>query len=482
MLAISRALHVTRDMAGVDFGGQFFGAIYDPVAKQIPIVWERLVMALGGVTEGLTVTANHFVTAEWHSTHGADPVPVKPVPQYHDFTYHAPASASGVGYQNLASFPFHIAEDIATLQFILKIFPRGHQDRLRTAQGLWKRAATAVGDLSYQVNSILQALTIDDHAAGVRPGLTQGRVDTWQAAMKQFCSRIWGTAPWDGPNANPAPLHVLGNAATDLANSCASHAHAIDETRSRLEARMGEAAFATLLALVLGEATGGILDLVVEQFDEAMLADCGRILVEYYYNPVNAIRSGFDGSQRLAELGHARDRVPTLQAMEAQSESVGDRALHDFTYPGLNNSNAPGKGSKGRPVPGATPYGVDLAGQEGIDGAHVIDKHVGKTNLQLSDRFDNDPANPSSSSSFNDLPGAQKYVQDAINANRDKMSKVVQGQSGTSFSYKDPSGSVTGRNWENGHLTNVHSVKVVIKRDGSLDPPFVVTTAYPEPP
>ncbi|WP_344272996.1 RNase A-like domain-containing protein [Actinomadura napierensis] len=484
MLDVSRALHGNHDMAGKDYVGEFFGAFYDPIAQQIVIAWEKLVMALGGVTEGLTVTANNFVTAEWHSRHGAGEGPAtKPVPQFHDFTYHRPASASGSGYLDFGSLAEQLAWDM-TLPTVLKLFPRGHQDRLHRASAQWRNAANAVSTLSRQVNQIINTITLDSGAVVFPHGnrrLSLGVVRTWQEQMRTFCSRIWGTAPWDGPNADPAPLHVLGNGATALAGACERHAHAIDVTRSKLERRLGAAAFATLLGLVLSEGTAGISAEIAGVFDEKMLADCVTILVEDYYDPVQTTKAAVASMGLLAQLQHAAKRTPTLNAMEAQAESVGDRALHDFDYPGLKNTVA-GKGSQGRPGAGNAAYPIDLAGQEGTDGAHVIDRHVGKTNLQLVDRLTQQ--NVSAASSFNSLDEAQRYVQAAIDSpgGHGYIANMLahQNQQQTEFTYD--AGQPVGRLVDqNGHVTKVNRLHVVIRRDNRLIPPFVVKTAYPTP-
>ncbi|MBE1532565.1 RNase A-like domain-containing protein [Actinomadura algeriensis] len=473
-------------MAGKDYVGEYFGAIYDPIAQQIVIAWQKLVMALGGVTQGLTVTANNFITADWHSKHGAGPVSgTKPVPKFQNFTYHRPASASGSGYLDYRSLGDQIAWDIV-FPTILKAFPRGHQDRLHLAAAQWRQAANAVSTLSRQVNQVINSITVDPKVTaspqGVARRVTPGIVRTWQEEMQTFCSRIWGTAAWDGPNADPAPLHVLGNASSVLADACDKHATAIDVTRSKLERRMGAAAFAAVLGAVLSGTTGGISAVVAAQFDTKMVADCIHILVTDYYQPVETLKAALAGAELQDQLEHASARTPTLQAMEAKAESVGDRALHDFRYPGLNNADAPGKASQGRPVPGASPYAIDLAGQEGTEGAHVINKHVGMTNTQLTDRLAHEP-NVSASSSFNNLDDAQRHVQSAIDSplGRERIERMIaQGKPGTQITYDAQ--ETVGRSVDhNGNVTKVDSVFLAIKRVPALDPPFVVYTAYPVP-
>lgn len=488
MLNVSRALHGIDDMAGKDYGGEFFGALYDPVAQEIGIVWEKLVIALGGVCEGLTTTANNFITADWHSRVGLGPVVgTRPVPQFHDFKYLRPASASGSGYLDTASLSEQLLID-GSFGMLMKWFPRGHPNQLAQAAAHWKGAATAVQALSNEVNRILGTITIDSKAAGKRT-ITGQTVTDWQGQMQSFCTRIWGKAPWDGANSSDAPLHVLGKASLTLATQCENHRQATVQTREALKQRVGPEIFDLIAEVATKEGAVAIITALEALFDKGMLIDCIRIITTKYFQPLQMWHQAQGAGSLLKELQEASRRTPTLQAMEAQAESVGDRAMHDFNYPGLNTGDAPGKGSQGRPLPGATPYGIDLAGQEGQDDAHVIDKHVGKTDEQLTQRTQMENV---TSSSFKNLDEAQHYVQSAIDSEKgrkliDAMIKShdnpVQGQnpkSGTEIDYNAGPDTITGRSLEvNGRPHDVHGVKVIIHYNKNLSPPFSVTTAYP---
>ncbi|MCP2342537.1 RNase A-like domain-containing protein [Actinomadura rupiterrae] len=483
MLNISRNLHGIDDMAGKDFGGEFLGALYDPLAQQMVITWERLVIALGGVCEGLTTTANNFVTADWHSKHGAGPVAgTKPVPQFHDFTYKRPASASGSGYLDASSFGGQLMSD-AAFGALLKDFPRGHPDRLYRAAGQWRNAATAVQSLSAEVNRILDTITIDSQATG-RRGITGQTVDTWQKQMRTFCSRIWGKAPWDGTNSSDAPLHILGQASIALATMCEHHAAATTQTRNALRQRAGSEVYDLLEKVATSEGAVVITAAVEAMFNPALLADCAYIIATKYFQPLNSFKQSWAAAGLLKALEDAAKRVPTLQAMEAQAESVGDRAMHDFKYPGLRGSDPGGKGADGRfKPPDQIKFPIDLAGQEGgPDSTHVIDKHVGKSDDQLKQRLAAQPG-LQNASSFNSLSEAQRYVQEAINSpegERKIKNMIDNHRQGTEFTIDThtPVGRAVDRNGNVHYPTKVR-VLIHAAKHGEV-PPFYVNTAHPD--
>ncbi|MFG3548099.1 RNase A-like domain-containing protein [Streptomyces sp. NPDC047725] len=109
-------------------------------------------------------------------------------------------------------------------------------------------------------------------------------------------------------------------------------------------------------------------------------------------------------------LDEASKSAPAFNAEEARAEAFGARALTDF------------KGDPLHTVPGDDEskhkYPVDLANQEGLAGAHVIDKHVGKTDGQLEQRlrdqarlYPDGVTRPIAVSTFHDLGQAQRYTQ-----------------------------------------------------------------------
>lgn len=56
-----------RQAAGKGSGADDFSETYDEVAKAFLDVWAKAVGSIGGVSLGLTNTANNYAAADWHS-------------------------------------------------------------------------------------------------------------------------------------------------------------------------------------------------------------------------------------------------------------------------------------------------------------------------------------------------------------------------------------------------------------------------------
>ncbi|MFE1844519.1 RNase A-like domain-containing protein [Streptomyces sp. NPDC059515] len=133
-------------------------------------------------------------------------------------------------------------------------------------------------------------------------------------------------------------------------------------------------------------------------------------------------------------------------------------------------------------------------------GGHSIDKHVGLTDDQLTQRLRDEstgagvPTIPAASS-FTDLESAQKYTQHNIRANSAEIDDWLKGNppsppkrefSVPSVDNGGPSAPVvTGRTAAvvNNHPTppaDAYGVSTVLKYEPSLDPPFVVLTSMPQ--
>jgi hypothetical protein len=260
-----------------------------------------------------------------------------------------------------------------------------------------------IDELAEQLNNELTLLTASsapEYSAtriprtGRFPGvLNTNQVSSWRDAVANFCAKIWGSAKdmYGGRGLPAHPLGLAGVAAQKLAGLCLQHRSSIDRTRSALADRLGEAGLATLIGLATSEITIGISDLFAGLFDEGMLADCVTIIVTEYLEPVQRISDDTKVMNLDTLLGRALAAAPTMAAVEAAADSVGDRAEHDFLYSGLKTPGAEpspwgagysNKMNSGHPATNV-PYPIDLAGQEGTQASHVISKHVGITDSQL---------------------------------------------------------------------------------------------------
>lgn len=387
----------------------------------------------------------------------------------------------------------------------MDFFPRGHQDRLTDAATALEKISSELNSMAVALDDALASITIDDSMSSFdksnrpRGKLIGTQVKAWRDAMIKYCNRIWGSAAW-GTSGLPAhPLGLIGTCADELAKLCHTHIDAINRTRSALEDRLLAAGAAAVLGALLDDETFGIAGWLAEEFDFDCLMDCARILIAEYYQPIEQAKDAITALSLRSELESALTAAPTMSAIEAQSEQIGDRALHDFKYPGLTAA-LPVKPNDGqllrrtlKPYSGRTPstlqYPIDLVGQEGTSNAHVIDNHVGKTDAQLLQRMAVTSAK--GSSSFADLSSAQTFVQQDLNTPTN-VAAITQWldniKNGTVSATEPlpvtmPTIGVTGRTVVDQNGSNVvvdtYDVTAILKYNASLSPPFVVSTAYP---
>ena len=114
-------------------------------------------------------------------------------------------------------------------------------------------------------------------------------------------------------------------------------------------------------------------------------------------------------------------------------------------------------------------------------GGHLIDRHVGKTNQQLTERLNSD-SRISAASSFPDETTADRAIGSAINANQNQIDSFLNGSSNRiSFDYDTGSsvGNVMQRG--NSNSSTVTSVRVVIQRDLNMPDGYRIVTGFPIP-
>jgi len=504
------------DMAGTDMVAVLFAMSYDPLAEDLATALGTLAGCIGGVPEGLVVSANNYAAADAAATPGAPAPTPQPVPAYGRTWFIRPAPSSGGTYMSVSvTEPFEVLAGRAVsdpMTILTNYFPTGHQDRLIAAESALGAISQHIDELAEQLDDVLATLSIDSSAKAVPrtgrfPGvLNTNQINSWQTAIGNFCSKIWGSAPakYGGAGLPAHPLGLAAVAAEKLASLCLEHRSAIDRTRSALEDRLGDAGLATLIGLLGSEFTFGLSDLFAETFDEDMLADCAMILLTEYFQPVQRVIQGIQAENLAAQLAKALAAAPTMAAVEAAADSIGDRAEHDFSYTGLKtpgsapspfDSASPGSGpysnkmNSGHPATNV-PYPIDLAGQEGAQGAHVISTHVGITDPQLISRMTNTGAD--GSGTFATLNAAQGFVQSDLDtsANQAKIGAWIQQcanlPAGTNpkplpvtMATNQVTGSTVAGTPGNYQVVDGHGVEAVLLYNKAYDPPFIVSTAYP---
>ncbi|GAA3915052.1 RNase A-like domain-containing protein [Luteimonas lutimaris] len=115
-------------------------------------------------------------------------------------------------------------------------------------------------------------------------------------------------------------------------------------------------------------------------------------------------------------------------------------------------------------------------------GAHLIDRHVGKTEQQLLDRLQKE--NISASSSFRDLPSAEHFIAETIAEHQDKIDAWVDGKGGNRLVLDAHFDASTGISIKRGdtQAEDVFSVKLVLERSNALGIGYRIVTGYPTTP
>jgi len=114
-------------------------------------------------------------------------------------------------------------------------------------------------------------------------------------------------------------------------------------------------------------------------------------------------------------------------------------------------------------------------------GGHLIARHVGKTDADLSARLNSQP-NISAASTFSDRATAERALSSALDANNTKISDFLSGSSNR-LVINHNSGTKVGNVMARGSTTSVPSsnVRVVIQREPSMPTGYKIITGFPIP-
>ncbi|GCB45609.1 RNase A-like domain-containing protein [Streptomyces sp. NL15-2K] len=507
---------------GCGTGPEAFAKAYAEAAALFLEVWSRATEGVGGAAVGLTVTANNYAQAE-QATAPLAPAVAKKNPPAVIKNAGAGGPVAELGWGNAPAgdgWGNAIIDEVSgalsvvgdeilrpILQHALRhgkvadITPGGDDIDLPKIAQAWRQAGK---DAKKSADSFDDAIAYLTNPA---PGN-----DEWQSAMKQFCSAIWGTTAWGKEHHNykwshddgrqPA-LDVLQDSARALATACEGVSAEVTKVRSTITDVYKDAAKKTF-------DVGGVLDALKKVAELPVIAaefianiDTGRLnhAVDSYNSEIDAL--GDDLTKLKAALEEAKRSVPTYAAEEARAETFGARSLNEFKTEHKYTTDTDEKNHF---------YPVDLAGQEGIHGSHVIDKHAGKTDEQLAQRLRdqqivrNGQVRPDASSSFTDMPSAQRFTQAALD-DIDNAARIEQWIEGVerraannpnydpnrstidppvTLSFNQVTGSTVSRADYDAHglqaqASDTHGVDVVLRYRKGIDPPFVVLTSMPVP-
>ncbi|WP_330239211.1 RNase A-like domain-containing protein [Streptomyces sp. NBC_00525] len=521
------------DAGGYGAAPEAFAASYVKVGNRFLEVWARSVVSIGGAAVGFTSTANNYaraeaandVTGQTTAVTQALPAVIERAPDYGavpNLKWGDDDGGDGWIRSLLEWVPGPIRDVLRPvvkhafrMGKVAEVYPYPQQHYLNSLSEAWMATTMTLSMAESGLTGNVSSITRQSNSE-------------WYDAMRQFCSSLWGTTAWGASTAGYEWKHDSASSATathpvmtvlfdtaqkvgDLLYQFAEAAvyvngavwdvywEAVEEAVPKIDVDLKDGVgMDDVKGLIKGVVKGvakGAAELgagIVLNIDTARL----NAIVSTYNSRVHALVPQLDAL--LGPLDEAYRSAPTFNAEEARAEAFGARALSEFrtehTYT----------------VPGEDPndhfYPLDLAGQEGIGGSHGVDKHIGLTDDQLTQRL-RDQGNAPSASAYKDLGSAQRFTQTALddidNAARiEEWIKRVEQKEKNNPGW-DPNNSkisppltltfpdVTGRTVERADYdahgmgataTEVHSAQVALKYRKGMDPPFVVITSYPVSP
>ncbi|MDQ0958803.1 hypothetical protein QFZ66_002681 [Streptomyces sp. B4I13] len=525
--ALVDALNQYSQSAGTGWGADSFASVYKSVNEKFLELWAKSVVSVGGVAVGLTDTANKYTQADWHARKMYGPPPVeKPPPAVIDKPpRYGPVNDikwSGTGEDAdswdisgmLGEIPDFLADVIRpaiehglNLGKMHEITPGARDEELKGMATAWRAVEKDAKAASDDFNGAIKFIT--DNKGN----------DEWQGAMKAFCQTIWGTTEWGrtydaqgnrasmgrswktNRNVVPAKQRPIIEILRQTANTVQETLDHLADVRvktAKTTTRLGEeAAKATAKDLTTGLDLSELTRLaatmafgeIVLTFRSHMDKAAADAAVAKYHQEFS------DAATKLlsleVELDEALLSVPTFRAEAARAAAYGARSLNEFK-----------KEHSWQRTENQIPYkySIDLVTEEELSGGHSIDKHVGLTDAQLTQRLRDEATGGGqqqipAASSFTDLDSAQKYTQYNIRSNSAEIDKWLENPPPQTLKrdFSVPSVTdgamaapvVTGRTAPvvGGNPTppkDAHGVLTILKYDPSLDPPFVVLTSMPE--
>ncbi|MFF8727274.1 RNase A-like domain-containing protein [Streptomyces sp. NPDC015171] len=232
------------------------------------------------------------------------------------------------------------------------------------------------------------------------------------------------------------------------------------------------------VSIALGEQNGGL------SLDEARQAGAdGAVLGGVLGGAGATVRAARNAGGFTELLGGVR--LPSLGPVLAVPESAGP-ALDDLglLIKGDGETNAwPRSKRRGRVNP---QYRADVAGDEGLNGAHTLAKHVKVTTRELRARLRAEPERERVSR-YIDEASAQKHT-DGVVLKRQKeidawLAKNKSRKLELEAHFDEQTGlSLSRENFRNGLPPEwVKGARVILKRDPSADMGYRVLTSYPVP-
>jgi hypothetical protein len=536
------------DAGGAGAEAQRFAQAYKKIGDRWLEVWGRSVLSVGGVAVGFTETANAYTRADA----AANPKPgvtaeQRPRPAVIDkapdfgpmplIKWGDDDGSDDIERRILEGIPEIVRDvlqplcrNVFRIGRVADVFPYPQQHYLNSLCHSWMNVSIAATRGADQLTQIVGAITNPQQAE-------------WEAAMRTFCSALWGGTAWGqrqhgyqwGQTANSGPgtprvptgsepvLAVLKDTADNIATILREYAEAaVDLNRDvedELHRAMLQAAREVIEDLakpkgpknllgtvtsVIGKGAGLILSFDIKTVLNINTAKLNRI-VDTYTGILDGLTTRMEALK--GPLDEAYLSAPKFEAGVARAHGFGMRALEEFKESQVwlktdSNGN----------------YDLNLAANEYFENGHTLDKHVGKTDEQLAQRLRDQQGNGptqawpygkpkiGSSSAFPNYQRAEELTEYNLNKNKAAIEAWIKGppppEEGKvrEFQSTAPPGETSGRSvfkqpvdpndpksgYKEGGIDakayDVNGIDTRIRYDSSRNPPFTVMTSMPYKP
>ncbi|MCS0635822.1 hypothetical protein NX801_09110 [Streptomyces sp. LP05-1] len=533
------------DAGGAGTEAQKFAQAYRKTGDRWLEVWGRSVLSVGGVAVGFTETANAYTRADA----AAHPKPGKPAEQRpRPPVIDKPPNLGSVpdikwgdddggddllrglleGLPEIVRDLLHpLCKDVFRLGRVADVYPYPQQHYLNSLCHSWMDVSLVAATGADQLTQAVGAITNHQQA-------------DWEAAMRTFCSALWGATAWgrqrhgyqwaqtanSGPGTPSAPtgsepvMTVLKDTADKIATILREYAEAaVDLNRDvwdEFERAIKKAAKDIIddlakpkdakdvlgtVASVVKKGASLVLTLDVKTALNLDQAKLNRI-VDTYTGILAGLTTRMEALKE--PLDEAYLSAPKFEAGVARAHGFGTRALEQFK-----------SSQTWLKVDSHGDYDLNLAANEYLANGHTLDKHVGKTDEQLAQRLRDQQTSgptqtwphgrpyPGASSAFPDYRRAEELTEYNLNKNKAAIEAWLKGPpppdegKGKGFQSIAPNGETSGRSvskqgvepndplsgYREGGIHakayDVTGIDTRIRYDSSRNPPFTVMTSMP---
>ncbi|MFF0276158.1 RNase A-like domain-containing protein [Streptomyces sp. NPDC094447] len=533
------------DAGGAGSEAQRFAQAYKKIGDRWLEVWGKSVLSVGGVAVGFTETANAYTMADAaaHPKSGTTaeqrprPAVIDKEPAFGgvpDIKWGDADGTDDFERRVMEGIPEIVRDvlqplcrNVLRMGRVADVFPYPQQHYLNSLCHSWMNVSICA---SLGADQLTQAVgTITNHQQA-----------DWEAAMRTFCSALWGGTAWgqqrhgyqwaqtanSGPGTPRLPtgsepvLAVLKDTADDIATILREYAEAavdlnrdVEDEVHRAMVQAAKEAIEDLarpkdpksllgsVTTVLGKGVGLILS-----FDIKSVLNINTAKLNSFVNRYTGILDGLTTRMEALKgpLDEAYLSAPKFEAGVARAHGFGTRALEEF------------KGSQlWLKVDSHGNYDLNLAANEYMADGHTLDKHVGKTDEQLAQRLRDQQSGgptqawphgkpmPSGSSAFPNYRRAEDLTEYNLNRNKADIEAWIKGPPPASdgdvksFYSTAPNGETSGRSVSkqpvdpndplsgykqggiNAKAYDVNGIDTRIRYDSSRTPPFTVMTSMP---